>query len=170
MSKGQIRSFFSKERNRLINYVRGLLRDGSLDAEDIVHDVLLKLLERSDAPAPEYLTAYTYRSLKNRVTDLARTRKPGVSIDDESESLLDILKDKGPTAAEQIMSEEGRTELFRALEALTDIERQVVIANELEGKTFKSLSEAWGIPLNTLLSHKSRAMKKLRNHLTGRSI
>ena len=170
MSKGQIRSFFSEERNRLINYVRGLLWDGSMDAEDIVHDVLLKILERSDAPAPEYLAAYTYRSLKNRVTDLARTRKPGVSIDDDSESLIDILKARGPTAPEQMMSEQGQMELFEALEALSAIERQVIIAHELEGQTFKSLSEAWGIPLNTLLSHKSRAMTKLRKHFTGRSI
>ena len=170
MSKGQIRSFFSEERHRLINYVRNLLWDGSVDAEDVVHDVLLKILERADAPAPDYLAAYTYRSLRNRVTDLARVRKAGVSIDDENESLVDILRAKGPTAVEQIMSEEGRVALFQALETLSDMERQVIIANEFEGQTFKSLSEAWDIPLNTLLSHKARAMKKLRNHLTGGSI
>lgn len=170
MSKRQIRSFFSEERARLINYVRGLLWDSSVDAEDVVHDVLLKILERADSPAPEYLAAYTYRSLKNRVTDLARTRRTGISIDDEETSLIDLLQANGPTSLEQLMSQEGQRALFQALDRLSDIERQVVIANELEGNTFKSLSEAWDIPINTLLSHKSRAMKKLREHLKRRTL
>jgi DNA-directed RNA polymerase specialized sigma24 family protein len=40
----------------------------------------------------------------------------------------------------------------------------VVIAHEFEGVPFKELSEIWNVPQNTLLSHKSRAMKKLRKH------
>ncbi len=170
MSKGQIRLFLSNERTRLIGYVRSLLSDASIDAEDVVHDVLLKILERGDSPAPEYLAAYTYRSLKNRVTDLGRTRRPNVSIEsDDSGSLLDILQSKGPSAFEEITSEQGQQALFDALDTLSDTERRVVIANELEGQTFRALAEAWDIPLNTLLSHKSRAMKKLRNHLSRRT-
>ncbi len=170
MSKGQIRSFFSTERTRLIGYVRGLLKDASIDAEDVVHDVLLKILERGDRPAPEYLAAYTYRSLKNRVTDLGRARRPNVSIEDSGESLLDILASSGPSAFEEITSQQGQTALFQALEALSEMERRVVIANELEGETMRRLAEAWDMPLNTLLSHKARGMKKLRKQLARRRL
>ena len=169
MSKGQIRLFLSTERNRFIGYVRSLLKDASIDAEDVVQDVLLKILERGDSPAPEFLTAYTYRSLRNRVTDLARSRRVNVSIDADSESLLEILQDNGPGALELISSAEGQKTLFAALDTLSDIERQVVIANELEGESFRHLAEAWDIPINTLLSHKARAMKKLRKQLSRRS-
>lgn len=168
MPKRHITSFLSTERNRLTGYVRSLLSDASVDAEDVVHDVFLKILERGDSPAPEYLTAYVYRSLKNRVTDLYRTRRPSVSLDEGGESLLDILKSSD--AYEEITSQEGQVALFDALEKLSDIERRVVIANELEGETMRHLAESWDMPLNTLLSHKSRAMKKLRKHLTRRSI
>ncbi len=170
MSKGSIRSFFSTERSRLIGYARSLIKDASIDAEDVVHDVLLKVLERGDSPAPEYLAAYTYRSLKNRVTDLYRTRRPNVSIENSGDSLANILKSKGPSAFEQVTSREGQLELFQALETLTEIQRRVVIANELEGETIRDLASAWDIPLNTLLSHKARAMKKLRNQLTRRTL
>ena len=170
MSKGQIRTFLSRERSRLISYARSLLWDASVDAEDVVHDVLIKLLERPDSPAPEFLAAYTYRSLKNRVTDIARTRKETVPIEEDNDSLIEILQDKSPTAFDELKSGEGQKALFEALETLTENERQVVIANELEGQTFKELSIAWDMPINTLLSHKSRAMKKLRNQLTGRSL
>ena len=170
MSKGQIRTFLSRERSRLISYARSILWDADVDAEDVVHDVLLKLLERSDSPAPEFLAAYTYRSLRNRVTDIARTSKDHVSINADNDSLLEILQDKSPTAMDELATAQGQQELFAALDILTETERQVVIANELEGQTFKSLSAAWDMPLNTLLSHKSRAMKKLRKQLTGRSL
>ena len=168
MSKGQIRSFLSGERSRFIGYARSLLTDASVDAEDVVQDVFLKILERTDSPAPEYLAAYTYRSLKNRVTDLRRTRRQNVSIEDSDDSLMDILRSKGPSAFDEITSAEGQVELFKALETLSEIERRVVIAHELEGESFRHLAEAWDIPINTLLSHKSRAMKKLRQQLTRR--
>ena len=169
MSNRQIRSFFSRERTRFIAYVRGLLKDASVDAEDVVHDVLVKILERGDQPAPEYLAAYTYRSLKNRVTDLGRSRKANVSID-EGESLAGILSANGPTAFDEITSTEGQQALFKALETLSEMERRVVIANELEGQPFRHLAEAWAIPMNTLLSHKARGMKKLRKQLTRRQL
>lgn len=169
MSKRQIRSYLSQERGRFVGYVRSLLRDASIDPEDVVQDVVLKLLERADSPAPEFLAAYTYRSLRNRVTDLGRTRRANVSIDNDDESLLAILESKGPDAFELLSSEQGQAEFFRALSTLSDIERQVVIGHELEGQPFSYLAEVWNMPINTLLSHKSRAMKKLRNQLTGRS-
>ncbi|MEM7097821.1 MAG: sigma-70 family RNA polymerase sigma factor [Pseudomonadota bacterium] len=170
MSKGQIRTFLSRERSRLLSYTRALLWDASVDAEDVVHDVLLKLLERPDSPAPDFLAAYTYRSLKNRVTDIARTSKESISIEQENDSLVEILQDKSLTAFDELISVERQKALFEALETLNETERRVVIANELEGQTFKQLSEAWDIPTNTLLSHKSRAMKKLRKQLTRSSL
>lgn len=168
MANRQTQSFIRRERTRLISVARNLLKDASIDAEDIVHDVFLKLLERGDRPAPEYLAAYTYRSIKNRITDLARTRRQNVSIDDEDHSLLHILSARGPNALEILSSEEGQQALFKALDTLSDMERRVVIANELEGHTFRDLAESWNIPINTLLSHKSRAMQKLRKQLNRR--
>ena len=166
MKDGYVRSFIADERQELIRYVRSLLREtAEMDAEDVVHDVLVSILERADRPAPDYLAAYIYRSLKNRVIDQIRTRKPALSLDSESDGggkLIDLLQDRNPNALEILQTQEGKEELFEALEGLSEMEREVVIAHEFEGVPFKELSEIWNVPQNTLISHKSRAMKKLR--------
>ncbi len=168
MKDGYVRSFIADERQGLIRYVRSLLREtAEMDAEDVVHDVLVSILERADRPAPDYLAAYIYRSLKNRVIDQIRTRKPALSLDSESDGgrkLIDLLQDRNPNALEILQTQAGKEELFEALEGLSEMEREVVIAHEFEGVPFKELSEIWNVPQNTLISHKSRAMKKLRKH------
>ena len=155
------RSFIKSERQRFIHYVRSLLREtAEMDAEDVVHDVLVKMLERTDSTVPlENLGGYIYRSLRNRVIDYVRTRKTTLSLDQESEGesakLIDLLYDLRPNALEVLQTEEGKTRLFEALEELNEIEREVIIAHEFEGIPFKELAQMWDVPQNTLLSHKS---------------
>ena len=168
MDNLEFRSFVSGERLKLVRYVRTLLREtAELDAEDVVHDVLLKIGEKTDLMLPlEDLAAYTYRSLRNRVIDYFRTRKAMLSLEDAGEEeglrLIDLLSDMRPSALEALETQEGRAKLFEALEGLSEIERDVIVAHEFERVPFKELSRAWKVPQNTLLSHKSRAMKKLR--------
>jgi len=178
MKQIDLLAFIKRERLKLIQYVRSLIREtASMGAEDIVHDVLLKLLEKADLLGPtDNIMAYVYRSLKNRVIDLIRTGKPGLSLDNSfddpqsrnSESLIDLLHDLSPNGLEVLLNQQGEQDLFSALQQLSEIERTVVIAHELEGIAFKELCEQLGIPLNTLLSHKSRAMRKLKTYFSER--
>lgn len=170
MNEANFLSFIARERLRFVHYVRSLLNEAAaMEAEDLVQDVLLRILERPDSTPPlENLAAYVYRSLRNRVIDAGRTRKPLVSLDGESAeamALIDLLKDMGSDPVATIQQHESRERLFSALDVLSDIERKVVIAHEFEGMPFKALSEAWQMPQNTLLSHKARAIKKLRKEL-----
>jgi DNA-directed RNA polymerase specialized sigma24 family protein len=57
--------------------------------------------------------------------------------------------------------------LFEALGTLSEIERKVIVAHEFEGVSFRELTLALNIPQNTLLSHKSRAMKKLKEYFSS---
>ena len=169
----RLRSFIESERQRLVGYVRSLLSDtGDLEAEDVVHDVLARMIERPEAASPlDNMAAYVYRSLRNRVIDSARSRRRLVSIDEEGASgdrLIELLRDRRPDALEVLQTDEGQRELFEALDRLAEIERKVVVAHEFEGMSFKAMAAAWGVPVNTLLSHKSRAIKKLRKHLGNR--
>ena len=169
-----MQNLIERERKKLVRYVRSLLREtADMDAEDLVQDVLLKFLERVDSPINiENTTAYLYRSLRNRAIDYGRTRKPTQSIDSETgnhgESLIDLLQDHKPNAIELLQTEQGKQELFEALECLSKIEKQVIIAHELEGASFKEITSLLEIPQNTLLSHKSRAMQKLKKYFMNR--
>ena len=164
----------ARERKKLVRYVRSLLREtADMDAEDLFQDVLLKFLERVGSPVNiENTIAYIYRSLRNRVIDYRRTQKPAQSINaiigENGESPIDLLQDHKPNAIELLQTEHGKRELFEASECLSKIERQVIIAHELEGTSFKEITILLEVPQNTLSPYKSRAMPKLKNYFLDR--
>jgi len=150
-----IEETFHRERGRLRNFIRKRVPDAS-DAEDILQDVFYELLE-STKPI-EQVTAWLFRVASNRIIDRFRKKKPEVSIDDLLPS-----PDAGPEAdyARSVLLEE----LEAALEELPKEQRDVFIAHELEGRSFKQMSEQSGVAVNTLLSRKHYAVLHLRRRL-----
>jgi RNA polymerase sigma factor (sigma-70 family) len=109
---------------------------------------------------------------RNRITDLFRKKKPenfsDQTVEDEDGALLefeDLLPspDAGPEA--QYMRSLLLDELELALGELPDEQREVFVAQELEGRSFKELSEESGVSINTLLSRKRYAVLHLRERL-----
>ena len=150
-----IEETFHRERGRLRNFIRKRVPDAS-DAEDILQDVFYELLE-STKPI-EQVTAWLFRVASNRIIDRFRKKKPEVSIDDLLPS-----PEAGPEAdyARSVLLEE----LEAALEELPKEQRDVFIAHELEGRSFKQMSEQSGVAVNTLLSRKHYAVLHLRRRL-----
>ena len=170
----KIVSLIKDERERWIGYVRRLIDDAAeRDGEDIVQDVIVNLFDRADLTIPiENLTAYVYRALRNRVIDYLRKRKGGVSLDEGwDEGEMPILYDALPESRDRPMDEASKLEirqrLFMALSILDEEQRAVLVATELEGRTFRELSEEWGVPLGTLLARKSRAIQKIKDTFPG---
>jgi RNA polymerase sigma factor (sigma-70 family) len=174
MSRLDLTAYFKSEHQRLVRYVRSRLQEtAEMDAEDIVQDVLTRILAKTDITVPfEELAAYIYQSLKNRIIDLFRTHKPTVPIQGHGKDpgLLDVLHDVRPDALQALQHQESRKQLFAALASLNENERRIVIAQELEGHSFRVLAEAWGVPQNTLLSHKARAMEKLKQYFVAHKL
>lgn len=85
MKVSDFRSFLMSERQKFVHYVRSLVTEtAEMEAEDIVHDVLIRMLERADLIAPvEFAPADIYHSLRNRVIDVMRTNKDLISLDAE---------------------------------------------------------------------------------------
>ncbi len=171
MKEWDVRSLIESERQKFVRYARSLIRNrAEMDAEDIVHDVIVKVLERADLTTPENFSAYVFRSVRNRVIDVVRTRRVSVSLDaplpGERERLVDLLQSQQPDVLSSLQTDEGKRALFTALDSLSDIEKDVVVNHEFEGTSFKEMSVMWQIPVNTLLSHKSRAMSKLKKHFS----
>lgn len=165
--------FFSAERKRFESFVRQKMRDISeMDAQDMVEEVMLALLNRADpAGHVENLTAYVYRSLGNKVADLARGRRrteslQGLTEEEGETSLMALLLDKKADVAGTMESREFRQSLREALDRLPPAQRAVFVATEFGGHTFKELSMRWNEPVGTLLSRKCRAVKALREALT----
>jgi RNA polymerase sigma factor (sigma-70 family) len=158
----RIAGFVATEWNRLVGYVRAWIADtADRDAEDVVQDVIERLFERADVTEPVAdLSAYLYRSLRNKVIDLYRKPK-------RSAELPEDLSDIRFEASGEMDREEAREALFEAIDDLPPAQREVLVATELEGRSFKELAEEWETPMGTLLARKHRAIRALRETLSG---
>jgi RNA polymerase sigma factor (sigma-70 family) len=160
-----------RERSKLGNFIRGRVRDAT-DAEDILQDVFYEFTQAYRLPDPiEQVSAWLYRVARNRIIDRFRKKKELalddiVIEDDDGECHLDLLlpsADDGPEAAYE------RGALLDALQAALDElpanQREVFIAHELDGVSFKEMSAQCGTPINTLLARKRYAVLHLRARL-----
>lgn len=171
-SNASIIRFLVAERDRLIAYVRHLIDDAAArDGEDIVQDVALSILSRPDVFIPiEALSAYVYQSLRNRVIDYFRRPKIMIPLDDSLTDddrlcIADALSGTAPDAESEAVRSELRQRITEAIEGLSDDQKAVVVETEVNGRKFSDLSEAWNIPVGTLLARKARAMAKVRQSL-----
>jgi RNA polymerase sigma factor (sigma-70 family) len=172
MKRHKITEFFRQEYSKLVSYVRRWIDDtADRDAEDIVQEVFVNLFDHADVSIPiENLSAYIYRSLKNRIVDAFRRRKDTVSLESEVSvgnnlSLADLLHYAANDTASEAEKNERYTLLYGAIAALNPQDQAVIDATEMEGRSFRQLSEEWGVPVGTLLARKSRALKKIRKML-----
>jgi RNA polymerase sigma factor (sigma-70 family) len=168
----QISEIVAEERSRLRDFIRRRVPDPS-DAEDIVQEVFYELVEANRLLMPiEHVTGWLFRVARNRITDLFRKKKPETfsdrAVEGEDGELLEIedllpSADAGPEAlyVRNVLLEE----LEYALDELPDEQREVFVAHELEGRSFKELSAQSGVNVNTLLSRKRYAVLHLRERL-----
>jgi len=163
--------FYDQERPRLLGWVaRRYQERDAQDAEDVVQDVFVNLLDKALHPI-ENLAAYAYRALGHRITDLfRRSSRPTLSLEDLEDTLgghaLDkLLEDRAESVEGELDRSETLAEVRHAVAQLPPKERAVLVATEIEGRTFQELSDEWDEPLGTLLSRKHRAVQKLKKTL-----
>ena len=164
----RLAAIVERERARLKSFIRRRVADPR-DVEDILQDVFYELVEANRLLMPiEQVTAWLFRVARNRITDLWRRAEPETYDGDSEESrrsLEDLLPsaDAGPEAlyARAVLLDE----LDAALEELPDEQREVFVAHEWEGRSFKELSAELGVGVNTLLARKRRAVLYLRSRL-----
>jgi RNA polymerase sigma factor (sigma-70 family) len=168
----RISDVVTREQSRLRNFIRRRVPD-PLDAEDVLQDVFYRLVEANRLLMPiEHVTGWLFRVARNRITDLFRKKEPDnfseMDAEDEEGEWLqfeDLLPspDAGPEAlyARNVMLDE----LERAVAELPKEQREVFVAHEFDGRSFKELSAETGVSVNTLLSRKRYAVLHLRERL-----
>lgn len=161
----------ASESGRLGNFIRQRVPDAG-DAEDILQDVFFELVEAWRLPEPiEQVGAWLFRVARNRIIDRFRKRReePQPSIDEEGDDTAYWLEsampavDGGPEAA--YLRRLWLDAIAAALDELPPGPRDVFIAHELDGRSFKEMAAESGTPLNTLLGWKRQAVLHLRDRL-----
>jgi len=170
-----------REQGRLWTFVRQRVADRE-DAEDILQEVFCELIEAVRLMKPiEHASAWLFRVARNRIADLYRKKKPAVSID---APVIDTYGAGSPETAQQrglliedlLPSPDGGPdaayarhvlldELTSAIDELPAEQRDVFLAHELEGRSFKEMAARAGTNVNTLLARKHYAVIRLRRRL-----
>jgi RNA polymerase sigma factor (sigma-70 family) len=168
----RIADVVSREQSRLRNFIRRRVGDPG-DVEDILQDVFVELVEANRLLMPiDHVTGWLFRVARNRITDLFRKKKPerfsdAALVNDDDELLLfeDVLpsRDAGPEAA--FTRQTLIDAIAIAVDELPPEQREVFVAHEIDGESFREMSARTGVNVNTLLSRKRYAVVQLRRRL-----
>jgi RNA polymerase sigma factor (sigma-70 family) len=166
----RISEAIARDEPRLRNSIRRRVPDPR-DAEDILQDVFYELVEANRLLMPiEHVTGWLFRVARNRIIDLFRKQRP-VSFSDTAGEDGEVLRiedllpspDAGPEALyfRNLLLDE----LELAVDELPEEQREVFVAHEFEGRSFKQMAAETGVSVNTLLSRKRYAVLRLRERL-----
>lgn len=164
--KGDKNSFgilYDKYSAELYSYIRGMA--GYTDAEDILHDVFIQVAESLDSYVEKgKFKSWLYTVARSKTLDSLRKKKS------RKEKYLnheagETIAGKNPHPHEKESLNEMKKILDEAINKLPEIQREVFIMRQDAELSFREISEALGIPVNTALSHMHRATEALRDSL-----
>lgn len=168
----RITEVVKREQSRLRNFIRRRVADPR-DAEDILQDVFSEMVEANRLLMPiEHIAGWLFQVARNRITDLFRRKQPerfgDIAVADDDGEVLELedlmpSPDSGPEAlyVRGVLLDE----LALAVSELPKEQRDVFLAHELEGRSFKEIAAKSGVSMNTLLSRKRYAVMHLRRRL-----
>lgn len=168
-NKAKLNVFFENEYDRMRSYVYSKIDNSAdKDAEDILQDVALKVFSRADAITPiNNVAGFVYRAIRNKIIDVMRTKKPNTAFEDESELRLFEFMEMFYGKADNSYSDEMKEELTQNIAQLKSHYKQIIIAVDFEGWSYKQLSIETGIPEGTLMSRRHRALSILKKKLNN---
>jgi RNA polymerase sigma-70 factor (ECF subfamily) len=147
----------------LRRYARSLTRDGA-DAEDLVHDALVRAYERRGTfRAGGNLRAWLLTIVHNVFIDRMRSRRSEAARIEQAGHLAD-----GSVPASQDHSVR-LSQVREAFLALPEEQRSALHLVAIEGLSYAEAAEVSGVPLGTLMSRIGRARAALREMEEGPS-
>jgi len=143
-----------------------ILRD-SAEAEDVVHDAFVAIVQRADQFHPERGTvaAWLVTTVRNLALDRARRRTRRAKIIDAD--LRHEIRESPPGPEDQLVGVEDRSRVLEAMASLPDAQRETLEIAFFEGLSYPEIAERENVPLGTVKSRAARALSALRDALGG---
>lgn len=154
----KLKDFFGREYESLKIYVSTKISNtANRDAEDILQDVALKLFSSAHRYAPiNNIAGFVYKSIKNKIIDVMRTPKKSSSTNTDKD-LLNLVETLHQST-NAYTSNEMILVLKKCIEQLKPAYKDIIIAVDFEGYTYKEISNETGISIGTLMSRRHRAI------------
>ncbi len=167
-----IEQTFVKEKGVLFSFIRKFVPSRE-DAEDILQDVFYQFISYANIELIEKVNSWLFKTARNKIIDKSRKKRPErfteqirESFDgEEIFSIEDFLPSLDLTPEDLFLKDEFNEKFETALNELPPEQRDVFLMNEVDGFSFKEISELTGLGVNTLLSRKHYAVKQLKKKL-----
>ncbi len=156
-SKEALEALYTQTKSSVYSFALSILKNQQ-DAQDVLQDCFIKIL----TAASDYKTfgkpmAWILTITKNLCYLKIREKKKTDSLFEEN---LENL-----TAPALKVTTEDKIVLYKCMNDLSDVERQIVVLHAVSGLKHREISKVMDIPLSTVLSKYNRALKKLKNLL-----
>ena len=160
---------YREQRTGLLRFITSRISNRE-DAEDILQEVFFQALRSLDVTEPiGNLAGWLYTVARNRIIDWYRRKRPGtvsLTAADERTGFEDLLLDSGLRVEQDVIRTLAVDALIDGIEALPERQREVIVLQAIEGRTFAEIAELTGAPINTLIARKRYALQALRKRLT----
>ncbi len=138
------------------------------DAEDLVQDVVIKLLPRSEEMCQieklrPWLAKVLYRLFIDQYRQ--RARSPLNLVAEDENKLFEQPSPSTQSPESETEADQSQKHLTEALQTLNADQRAVVLLHDVEGYTLSELENILDSPQGTLKSRLSRARSQLREYL-----
>jgi RNA polymerase sigma-70 factor (ECF subfamily) len=136
----------------------------SADADDVVQEAFLRALRFFDGFRGGDSRAWLLKIVRNTSYSWVRKNRPA-QLADEFDETLHSSEASIENAEAKLLSRAESERVRKALELLPVAFREVLILREIEGLSYKEISEVTGVAMGTVMSSLSRARQKLRDAL-----
>ena len=169
----KLKDFFDKEYHSLKGYVGSKLKESiNRNAEDIIQDVALKLFTSADRYSPiNNVAGFVYNAVKNKIIDVMRANsRPSIPHESQNELKLTEFAQLLYENTNDYYPEQMKKELKKAIISLKPDYKNIIIAVDFEGYTYKEIALETGVPVGTLMSRRHRAISLLYKKLKTQKI
>lgn len=163
-TRSEIERTYRERRGGFLAWARAHAPDLAT-AEDVLQDAFMKALVNASALSiVEDLAGWIFAAMRNRLADLWRgkaARRRAGEAELPEETLAEIAAAAGFDPHDELVRGELARAIEMAIDALPAPQRQVLLAQTVEGLTFRELAERTGTSIDTLMARKRYAVKKL---------
>jgi RNA polymerase sigma-70 factor (ECF subfamily) len=137
------------------------------EARDVAQEAFLKAYRGLAGFKQEArFSSWLYQIALNLSRDRLRRRKTRATVSlDEMEEAGPVMAETRPGAHERLVERDLAHTVRRAIEALPEEQREVVILKEYEGLTFLEIAQALEVPVSTVKTRLYRGLGQLRLRL-----
>jgi RNA polymerase sigma-70 factor (ECF subfamily) len=155
------KQIYDKYHSQLYYYALRFLKMPEL-AEDVIHDVFLKLWEIREQLKPEYgIAGYLYKITRNQVFKLIKK----IAAETELRAkVISIIEEQAIESEADLQWNEYAGLLGGAVEQLPPQCKKVFNLCRQEGKTYDEAAQILGISKHTVKEHMMAAMKSIKKY------